>query len=333
MYERATKKVVVDAGHGGSDPGALGNGLKEKDLTLQAARYMYNRLQELGIPAVITRDEDVTLERKDRINKILTAFGNSPDVIVVSNHINAGGGEGAEIVYSLRNNSTLADMAISNIAKEGQIARKTYQRRLPENPNKDYYFIMRETGQTEPILVEYGFIDTARDAKKLTTNLDNYVEGVVKAIADYANVPYTPPTTEENIYIVKKGDTLYNIAEQFNTTVNDIKRLNNLTTNTIVLGQKLLIEENNESPSNTTTYKVKKGDSLYKIAEEYNTTVNELKRLNNLTSNTLYIGQELKVPTSSTNGDNGTSDIISDEFEYYTVKKGDTIFMGNNEYY
>ena len=54
---------------------------------------MYNRLQELGIPAVITRDEDVTLERKDRINKILTAFGNSPDVIVVSNHINAGGVE------------------------------------------------------------------------------------------------------------------------------------------------------------------------------------------------------------------------------------------------
>ncbi|MBR2247502.1 MAG: N-acetylmuramoyl-L-alanine amidase, partial [Bacilli bacterium] len=50
------KKVIVDAGHGGEDPGALGNGLKEKDLNLQAANYMYKRLKELGIPVEITRD-------------------------------------------------------------------------------------------------------------------------------------------------------------------------------------------------------------------------------------------------------------------------------------
>lgn len=80
--------------HGGSDPGALGNNLKEKDLNLQAANYMYKRLKELGVPVAITRDSDVTLGRNERVDKILNAFGDDPNVVVVSNHINAGGGDG-----------------------------------------------------------------------------------------------------------------------------------------------------------------------------------------------------------------------------------------------
>ncbi len=91
MDERKKVGVVVDAGHGGEDPGALANNLKEKDLNLQAANYMYKRLKELGVPVAITRDSDVTLGRNERVDKILDAFGNNPDVVVVSNHINAGG--------------------------------------------------------------------------------------------------------------------------------------------------------------------------------------------------------------------------------------------------
>ncbi len=91
MYNRATKKVVIDAGHGGADPGAVSGNLKEKDLNLEAAQYMHKRLQELGIPSTIVRNTDETLERKERINRIMNAYGNSPDVIMISNHINAGG--------------------------------------------------------------------------------------------------------------------------------------------------------------------------------------------------------------------------------------------------
>lgn len=54
---------------------------------------MYDRFKELGIPVYITRDSDETLSPTERVNRILNAFGNSKDVIVVSNHINAGGGE------------------------------------------------------------------------------------------------------------------------------------------------------------------------------------------------------------------------------------------------
>ena len=76
-------------------------------------------------------------------------------------------------------------MALDNIGEQGQIKRSIYQRVLPENPSKDYYYIIRETGNTEPLLVEYGFIDNKNDIEKLTNNLEDYVEGVVKAIAYY----------------------------------------------------------------------------------------------------------------------------------------------------
>ena len=315
MYERITRRVIVDAGHGGEDPGAVGNGLQEKDLNLQAAQYMYKRLQELGIPATIVRDSDETLPKNARISRILKEIGND-DVILVSNHINAGGGEGAEIVYALRNNDTLATMALNNIGEAGQIMRKVYQRRLPEDPNKDYYYILRETGEnTEPILIEYGFIDNANDANKLRNNLLDYVEGVVKALAEYTGISYTAPGAEEGYYTVKKGDTLYSIAKKYNTTVSELKRLNNLESDTLTIGQILQISEL-APPTIYETYVVQKGDTLYSIANKYNTTVSELKTLNNLKSDILTIGQQLQVPQI----------IPPINYQIYIVQKGDTLY-------
>ena len=213
----------------------------------------------------------------------------------------------------------MANLALNNIGEAGQIKRKVYQRRLPENPNKDYYYILRETGNTEPLLVEYGFIDNAKDAEKLTNNIESYVEGVVKAIAEYTNTPYTPPGVSEGIYIVQKGDTLYKIANRFNMTVSELKRINNLTSDTISVGQVLYLSPIIEQP--TTTYKVQKGDTLYGIATKYNTTVDEIKRLNNLISNTLYIGQDLTVPF--------TEQVPPEDEENYTtyeVVKGDSLW-------
>lgn len=85
------KGIVIDAGHGGSDPGATSNGIVEKDLTLKIATYIANRLKSLGFPVTLTRDTDITLEPKARVNKILSSYGNDPNVLVISNHINAGG--------------------------------------------------------------------------------------------------------------------------------------------------------------------------------------------------------------------------------------------------
>lgn len=95
MNDRITKKVVVDAGHGGSDPGASNADVIEKEYNLKIANYIYNRLKELGIPTYITRSTDETITPTDRVNRILNAFGNSNDVIVLSNHLNSGGGDGS----------------------------------------------------------------------------------------------------------------------------------------------------------------------------------------------------------------------------------------------
>lgn len=197
------KKVVVDAGHGGVDSGAVNGNIYEKNFNLEVANYIYDRLKQLGVPVYITRDTDETLDRNERVNRILNAFGNSSDVIVLSNHINAGGGEGAEVVYALRNDDTLAKSILEELEKAGQKGRKYYQRRLPENPSKDYYFIQRLTGDTESLLIEYGFIDNKNDLYKLQNNLLDYGEAVVKAVANYIGVPYVPVNGDsQNIYVV-----------------------------------------------------------------------------------------------------------------------------------
>ena len=312
-------KVIIDAGHGGSDPGAVSGNLKEKDLSLQASKYMEKRLNELGIPTFMTRDDDSSLPKDERITKILNALNGQP-AILVANHINAGGGEGAEIVYALRNQPTLAQLALDNIGEKGQIKRKAYQRRLPENPNLDYYYILRESGvNTEPILVEYGFIDNENDRNKLINKLNDYVEGVVQAIAEYTNTPYSPPETED-FYIVKKGDTLYKIANDYNITVQALKDINNLVTDTIEVGQKLFLKSEQTTPK---TYIVKKGDTLYSIATAFNTTPNKIKQENNIQGNTIYIGQELKLPSPILPPTSPpiTEDPGNEIYTIYTVKK------------
>ena len=258
--------VVIDPGHGGADSGAIGNNQYEKDYTLKISKYMYDRLKELGIPVTITRDTDITLSPTERTNRILSAYGNSPNVIVISNHLNAGGGSGAEVIYALRNSSTLADSVLKNIGLTGQKIRKTYQRTLPSNPSKDYYFIHRNTGRTEPLIVEYGFIDDTKSGNNfLNNNYKELAEAVIKSILEYKGIPYiapSMPTTDSINYIVKKGDSLYKIAKNYNTTVEELKQLNNLTNNNLSIGQILkLPTEKNQEQSNI--YIVKQGDTIF----------------------------------------------------------------------
>ena len=263
---------------------------------------MYDRFKELGIPVSITRDTDITLTPTDRVDKILSFYGDNPNVLVISNHLNAGKGSGAEVIYALRNNSTLADSVLNNIGLTGQKLRKTYQRTLPTDPNKDYYFIHRNTGRTEPLIIEYGFIDgTKQENDFLNNNYKELAEAVIQAILTYKGIPYTPPsipsTNIPSTYTVKKGDNLYDIAKKYNTTVSELKTLNNLTTNNLSIGQILkLPSEKKQEQSNI--YIVKPGDTLYRIAVQNNTTVDALKALNNLTNNILTIGQTLLIPAT-----------------------------------
>lgn len=319
--DRAVRKVIIDPGHGGTDAGATGNNLLEKDYNLLISKYMYNRFKQLGVPVAITRDSDTTLSPTDRVNTILNKFGNSSDVILISNHVNSGGGEGAEVIYALRNRDTLARRILENIGATGQETRKYYQRRLPSDTSKDYYFIHRNTGNLEPLIVEYGFIDSAKDVEFLKENYKELAEAVISAVANYIGVPYTPPEgITTNTYVVQKGDSLYSIANKLGTTVSELKKENNLTTNTLQIGQVLRIPTKEIYEGEENIYIVKKGDTLYSIAAANNTTVDELKKTNNLTSNILSTGQLLKIPSA----------LLPEST--YIVKKGDSLYSIANKY-
>ncbi|WP_318936925.1 LysM peptidoglycan-binding domain-containing protein [Oceanobacillus halotolerans] len=128
------------------------------------------------------------------------------------------------------------------------------------------------------------------------------------------------PEVETTAYTVVAGDSLSAIAKKFNTSVTEIKELNNLTSDRIVVGQNLKLPQQQqldptlteevaaepaapvETPMEiaTSTYTVVAGDSLSVIAKRFNTTVTELKDLNNLTTDRIVIGQTLNVPKQET---------------------------------
>lgn len=311
------KKIVIDAGHGGNDSGAVGNGIIEKELNLKISEYIYNRLKDLGLDVKMTRTYDETITPTERVNRVLNAFGNSNDVIVLSNHINAGGGDGAEVIYALRSNNTLPNLILTELSNEGQNIRKSYQRRLPSDPNKDYYFMQRNTGNTESLTIEYGFLDSkGDDINQLKNNWRNYAEAVVRAVMEYLNLTYIP-VEDKSYYTVKAGDTLWSIAKKNNISVLELKQANGLTSSVLKIGQVLTIPLKSSSSIKNNIYTVKAGDTLYKIAQNYDTTVNEIIKLNNLTSTSISIGQKLSIPTEMT---------PVQEISTYTVKAGDTLY-------
>ena len=312
--------IVIDPSKGGRESGVTGNGIVEKDYNLLISEYIFNRLKSLGADVKIIRTTDEYISEDDRANKILNAYGNNSKVVALSNML-GNTGSGAEIIYALRNNSNLASALTENLDDAGLTVSKYYQRRSENDTSKDYYNIQKDTGLIETIIVNYGNINNINEATNIKNEWEDYAEAVVKSLANYTNVPYYKEGESQEIYTVKKGDSLWKIANKYNTTVEKLKSANNLKTNTLSVGQKLVIPSISVSPEVSDTYIVQKGDSLWSIANKFNMTVSELKNLNNLTNNLLSIGQVLKIKDSSNNGKTT-----------YTVQKGDSLWVIANKY-
>lgn len=114
------------------------------------------------------------------------------------------------------------------------------------------------------------------------------------------NVKPTPSTGDE-VYIVKKGDTLSGIARKYNTTYQELAKYNNISNpNLIRVGQKIKIPKKSNSKPNSNNkeviYVVKKGDTLTAIAKKYNTTINKIAKDNNIKNkNLILVGQKLVI--------------------------------------
>ncbi|WP_214703615.1 MULTISPECIES: LysM peptidoglycan-binding domain-containing protein [unclassified Exiguobacterium] len=130
-------------------------------------------------------------------------------------------------------------------------------------------------------------------------------------------------TSTNKTYTVKSGDTLYSIARTYGVTVSDLAAANNITNvNLISVGQVLNIPGTTVTPPPSTTvkYTVKSGDTLYKIATMYNTTVAKIAAANNITNvNLISVGQVLIIPGTTVTPPPATT-------VKYTVKSGDTLY-------
>ena len=164
---------MLDAGHGGSDPGAVANNTKEKDLNLSIALACNDVLVRHGISVKMSRTKDENDILSEEI-KECNAF--SPD-LAIDIHNNAGNGDGAEVFhhYDGGKGATLAKNILDEIVKVGQNSRGLKTR--TNSAGRDYYGFIREIS-APAVIVECAFVDNATDLQILAT------EGKQKAMGE-----------------------------------------------------------------------------------------------------------------------------------------------------
>lgn len=195
--------TINDAGHGGTDPGAVANGVQEKVWALEASEYVNKRLNELGIKSTQTRSTDEGMTNTERTNRVK----NSGAMICLSHHFNAGGGEGVETIHSIHSNPELATKIAHAIRDAGQRFRRVFSR---QGSNGDYYFMHRMTGSVQTIIIEYGFLDNLSDVNKLKSKeyREKLYEAVVKVMCEHYKVAYKPIQATEK---QSATNTLYRV--------------------------------------------------------------------------------------------------------------------------
>lgn len=195
------KRVYVGIGHGGYDSGAVGNGFKEKDLTLSIGKYCNERLKQYGIETKISRTTDCDSSIKSKIAASNAFKAN----VCMDIHINAGGGDGSEVYYShvSPNGKKLAQSIVDATLAIRQNTRGIKVRL--DKDGTDYYGMIRET-DAPAVLVECAFIDNATDIQIINTEAKRKAFGyaIADGVAKYLGVkmpstskPTTPskPTT------------------------------------------------------------------------------------------------------------------------------------------
>jgi N-acetylmuramoyl-L-alanine amidase len=193
-------KVFIGVGHGGSDPGAVANNTKEKDLNLSIALACRDELEKHGVAVKMSRTKDENDPLSEEI-KECNAFG--PD-LAVDIHNNAGGGDGAEVFYHYGGgkSKTLAENILSEVVKVGQNSRGA---KIRKNSNgKDYYGFIRETS-CPAVIVECAFVDNATDLKILATEDDRRKMGVAIAKGVLKSLGVEYQAEKRTLYRVQVG--------------------------------------------------------------------------------------------------------------------------------
>ncbi|GAB2700520.1 N-acetylmuramoyl-L-alanine amidase [Paenibacillus thermoaerophilus] len=180
-------KIMIDPGHGGSDPGAGGNGLQEKDLTLRIAARVGELVRERGADVLYTRTTDTTVGLSERAN-----LANAADAdYFLSVHINAGGGTGFESYTYIGTSGVTSDY---RNAIHDRVAAVFAAEGMPDRGKKQANFaVLRET-RMPAALLEYGFIDHPTDASHLRDPafIEKLAQATAQGVADAFGLPDAP---------------------------------------------------------------------------------------------------------------------------------------------
>ena len=231
------KKIWIDAGHGGFDSGAVGNSLREKDVTLQLVLYTQSYLEQhyQNVEVGLTRSTDVFFSLSERAKRA-NSWGAD---IFVSIHVNAGRGTGFETytypTTGLNQTSILQKALhteiVESIRKYGSI--------VDRGLKKANYAVLRETTMSA-VLTENLFIDTVTDSEQLKK--ENFLHEVGRAhsrgIAKYLELPSKGNT----LYVVQAKDTFYSISKKYNIPVQQLQCANPGVKPTMLrIGQHIII--------------------------------------------------------------------------------------------
>lgn len=194
------KKVFLGVGHGGKDSGAVGNGLKEKNINLAVALACRDELERHGVTVKMSRTKD----ENDTLNEEIKECNAFKPNLAVDIHTNAGGGDGVEAFYHYGGGTgkTLATKILAEVVKIGQNSRGAKTRK--GSNGKDYYGFIRET-KCAAVIVEVAFIDTKKDIAIVDTSAEQKTMGIAiaKGILATLGIKYKQPV--KKVYRVQVG--------------------------------------------------------------------------------------------------------------------------------
>lgn len=231
-----SKTVFLNAGHGGSDPGAVGNDLKEKELNLNITLACCDELKRHDVDVVMGRTKDVDAHSSDIIKKC----NSSGAELAVDIHNNAGGGDGVEVFYTIGGGTgkTLASNILNEIVAIGQNSRGIKTKK--GSSGKDYYYFIRETAMPA-VIVECAFIDNKTDIKIIDTAAEQKKMGVAiaKGVLKTLGIIYKTQSSDSSITVDdKKSD-----AQKITVSMQKISKDNGFNRKGQVLTLQRLLNE------------------------------------------------------------------------------------------
>jgi N-acetylmuramoyl-L-alanine amidase/LysM repeat protein len=298
-----SKYIALDDGHGIGTAGKrtpyiaeLGRSIQENEFNREVVKYLDTELKRCGFKTLLTAPTD----NDDSLGTRVARANNAGVDLFMSIHFNAldgvfhGGtkdpeGFSAHVHSTQYNSAKFARIALKHLAGgTKQKNRGLVQQNL---------YVTRET-KMPAVLFELGFMDNKREALLMLDEgfqKECAVE-LAKAVCEFYGVSYKAepkpqpepaPVAKGVTHKVVSGDTLWGLSREYNVSVDKLKSMNGLKSNTIVVGDVLVVSD--------AIHIVKSGDTLWGIAREHKTTVSKIKSLNGLKSDIIHTGDKLRV--------------------------------------